>query len=45
MTKQNELTKLKEVVRVLEEEKCQEKYVQPFRDKIKDLEMEIKNAN
>jgi len=41
MTQQEQLTNLLERIRVLEEEKCQDKYVEPLRKKARILKMQL----
>ena len=41
MTQQEQLTKLLERIRVLEEEKCQDKYVEPLRKQARNLKMKL----
>ena len=44
MTEKEQLTELYERIKVLEEEKCQDKYIEPLRKKIKALENKLYGA-
>ena len=42
MTEKEQLTKLLEQIKILEEEKTQDKYIEPVRKKVRALEMKLK---
>jgi hypothetical protein len=45
MTEKEQLTKLLEQIKVLEEEKCQDKYVEPLRKKAHTLKIKLEHKN
>lgn len=42
MTEKEQLTKLLEQIKILEDEKTQEKYIEPVRKKVRALKMKLK---